>query len=157
MLNLITDRTAQDVARRTALAQKGWANMNASERADWMSGSAAKGAYNYTDLNRVENAVDYINQQLLACGYEAGVSAVRTWTAADVPTIGDMTRYLENIRAIRAALPVFSTTPHTPASLVKLTYSAANDIETILQDVETLVHNMIASFNYCGEVFGGEF
>lgn len=156
MLDLITDRTAQDVARRAALAKKGWANMSASERADWTSGSAAKGSYNYTDLNRVESAVDYLNKQLLACGYDTGIHDIRTWTAADVPTIGSMTRYLENIRAIREALPIIGTTPPVPASMSNLTYSAANDIEAILQSVEVLVHNMIASFTYCGEVFGGE-
>lgn len=156
MLDLITDRTIRDVTRRNALAQKGWANMSSSERTEWLTGSAAKGSYNYTDLNRVESAVGYLNDQLLSCGYSADIHPVRAWTATDVPTIGDMARYLDNIRAIRRVLPVLGTTPSVPASMSKLTYSAANDIEEILRDVETLVNNMIASFHYCGEIYGGE-
>ena len=51
----ITNRTQGDVARRQALEQKGIANMTDTELAEWLAPS--KGAYNYTDLNRVEEAV----------------------------------------------------------------------------------------------------
>ena len=58
MLQLITNRTAQDVFRWQELKSKGWENMTAEERAEWtgdpvaMSTPAApRGAYNHTDLN----------------------------------------------------------------------------------------------------------
>ena len=154
MLELITDRTAQDVERWNELKAKGYAAMTPAERAEW---DTSKGAYNYTDLNRVENAVAYLAARLNALGYRVTISSTRTWAVTDVPTVADMTRYLENIRAIRAAYTRFSTTPDAPVSMQKLTYTAANDIEQILKDVETLIENMVAAFTYAGDFYGGEF
>lgn len=154
MLNLITNRTARDVARLQELNAKGWANMNESERSEWSK--ASKGAYNYTDLNRVENAVQYLAEELNKVGYPVEILSVRTWQATDVPTLADMTRYLENVRRIREAFFTLNTTPRTPATMVGLTYSGANAIEQILTDVETLMGNMVSSYINSGEVFGGE-
>lgn len=154
MLELITDRTPRDVVRLQELNAKGWANMSESERTEWRM--ASKGAYNYTDLNRVENAVSYLAEQLNKNGYPVEILPVRAWSSSDVPALSDMTRYLENIRRIREAFVTMGTTPRTPATMVGLTYSGANAIEQILTDVETLMGNMVSSFTNCGEVFGGE-
>lgn len=153
MLELITDRTAQDVERWRELRAKGYAAMTAAEQAEW---DTSKGAYNYTDLNRVENAVAYLAARLNSLGYTVSVGSTRTWAVTDVPTVSDMTRYLENVQAIRAAYTRFSTTPSAPSSMQKLTYTAANDIEQILKDVETLMDNMVASYSYSGDMYGGE-
>lgn len=153
MLELITDRTAQDVQRWQELKAKGYAAMTPEERAEW---DTSKGAYNYTDLNRVEDAVAYLAARLNALGYRVVIPYTRTWAVTDVPTVADMTRYLENVRAIRAAYTRFSTTPAAPASMNKLTYETANDIEQILKDVETLIENMVAAFTYSGDIYGGE-
>lgn len=153
MLNLIKDRTAQDVARWKVLKAKPYETMTASERSEWLSG---KGAYNYTDMNRVEDAVFYLNDLLAQYNYGVKLLDKRKWTATDVPTVSDMTRYIENVKRIREALAQFSDTPPTPASMQRLTYTVANNIEQILADVELLVANMVASFTVSGEIFGGE-
>lgn len=154
MLELITDRTARDVARLQELSAIAWNNMNAAEKAEWSKGS--KGAYNFSDLNRVENAVQYIAERLRKHNYPVELLEVRTWGATDVPTLTDMTRYLENIRRIRNAFVTLTTTPQVPATMKNLTYTDANAIEQILFDVDLLMGNMISSFVQCGEVFGGE-
>lgn len=64
---LITDRTNADVQRWESLKSKGWSGMTDAEKAEWAAGM--KGAYNYTDLNRVTEAMDYINEQLVGYGY----------------------------------------------------------------------------------------
>lgn len=89
--------------------------------------AATKGAYNYSDLNRVERAVAEISDL-------AGLSLVTKtdWAMWDIPTDDDMSRYLNNIRAIRAIIPNASTVPAVPATMNNLTYSVANDIEKIL-------------------------
>lgn len=154
MLELITDRTQQDVDRVQALAQKGFANMTASERSEWLAGS--KGAYNHTDLNRVESAVAYLGARLSKQGYSVRLSPMRTWSMNDVPTISDMTLYLENVRRIKQVFATFSNTPTAPNSAKRFTYVEANAIEQILADVDTLLGNMIAAYTYCGETYGGE-
>lgn len=86
--------------------------------------AATKGAYNYSDLNRVERAVAEISAL-------AGLNlATKTdWQMWDIPRRSDMERYLNNIRAIKdfcdSSLPL-------PASMDNLTYEYANNIELIL-------------------------
>lgn len=154
MLELITDRTPRDVARLQELNAKGWANMTADEKVEWKK--VSKGAYNYTDLNRVESAVEYLAEKLNGIGYPVEILPVRSWRVNEAPTLADMTRYLENIRRIRAAFFTMDTTPPPPSSMIGLTHSGANTIEQILSDVEVLMGNMVSAFTYCGEVFGGE-
>lgn len=71
---LITDRTEVDVQRWSSLKAKGWAGMTNAEKAEWAA--SLKGSYNYTDLNRVTEAMDYINNQLVGYGYQTGYQRV---------------------------------------------------------------------------------
>ena len=153
-LHLITDRTEEDVNRVKSMLAKGWANLSEAEQTEWNAGM--KGAYNYTDLNRVEMAVNYLKDYLAQYGYIAGIESLRTWTEKDVPTVSDMQRYLDNIRIIRSVLTVFPSTPEVPESMENFTFTEANQLEQILQDVESLVKNMVAAFIQAGEIYGGE-
>ena len=65
--NLITDRTSSDVSRWSELKSKGWSGMTESEKAEWSAGM--KGAYKYTDLNRVNEAMVYLQNRLRGYGY----------------------------------------------------------------------------------------
>lgn len=85
---------------------------------------ATKGAYNYSDLNRVERAVAEISE---AVGLNL---TTRTWTMWDLPKASDMVRYLSNIERIRE---YFSIDIQAPTSMNQLTYVGANNIELILQ------------------------
>lgn len=67
---LITDRTQADVDRVLTLSAKGWAAMTAAEREEFEAGM--KGAYNATDLNRVNAAMEYLESRLVAMGYTGG-------------------------------------------------------------------------------------
>lgn len=154
MLELITDRTQQDVARLEALARKGFANMTESERAEWLAPS--KGAYNASDLNRVEAAVTYLHNRLNECGYSFPIESVRTWSDTDLPTVGEMTRYITNVKAIRKAFATLPTTPAAPENMNRFSYFEANAIEQILTDVDRLLSNAVASFTHSGEIYGGE-
>ena len=55
--DLIYDRTQSDVERLKALRAIGYDNMTASEKTEYAN---SKGAYNYTDLNRIGQAMTYI-------------------------------------------------------------------------------------------------
>ena len=153
-LHLVTDRTQFDVDRVNALAKKGWAKMTASERDEWSAG--LKGAYNATDLNRVQSAARYIKDRFETYGYNVSLSDQRTWTQKDTPTMADLRKYLDDIASIRSVFTLLKTTPAVPSSMDQFTYIKANAIEQILRDVDSLLSNMIASFVYSGEFFGGE-
>ena len=153
-MNLITDRTAADVERYLTLRNKGFANLTAAERTEWLS--PMKGAYNFTDLNRVEEAVQYLAEKLRERGYRVDVSTAKTWTMTSLPTLSDMNRYLNNIAVIRSAFATLSTTPQAPSSIRNFTYKEANAIEQILVDVDQLLTNMMSVWFFSGDLYSGE-
>lgn len=151
----ITNRTQGDVTRRAELARKGLSNMTEEELYEWIAPS--KGAYNYTDLNRVEEAVAKLDSYLVALNRVDGLYPTRTWNATNVPTATDMQRYIANIQKIRNALPeLHHIMPQAPASMVNLTYEGANAIEEILSIAMQYVESKIQIFPFSGEIYGGE-
>lgn len=78
MTNLIYDRTLEDVAEVRRLLAKldpeTGDGLTAAEQAKWDAG--LKGAYNFTDLNRVEAAVKTLAAALTAAGYPVEVTPV---------------------------------------------------------------------------------
>lgn len=86
--------------------------------------TATKGAYNYSDLNRVERAVAEISEL-----GGLGLVTKTNWTMWDVPTVADMNRYLSNMRVLRSR---YSSDITLPDSMEKLTYETANNIEKII-------------------------
>ena len=151
---LITDRTQADVDRVLALSAKGWASMTAAEQAEWSAG--LRGAYNASDLNRVQEAMEYLAGVIASYGYAVSLQVTPTWSDSDIPTEAQMTAYLSNLAALRGVLAVLPTTPATPESMELLTYVEANSIEQILVDINQLLENMAASWFYSGEVYCGE-
>lgn len=145
-MNLITDRTQADVNRVKTIAAKAKAGTwTAAEQAEWLRGM--KGAYNYTDFNRVESAV-----KELAAILGVTVTTVTTWNSKAIPTASDIQRYLGNIDELRTVCSALATTPATPQSLHRMTYQTANEIEQILTDIEAAIN----SWARCGEIFCGE-
>ena len=72
---LITDRSPEDLqALRDLLAvpMSDWTEEQLAE----FNLAASKGAYNYTDLNRVTAAMDYLNERLTAAGYVTGYQPI---------------------------------------------------------------------------------
>lgn len=146
MLNLITDRSQAHINRLLALQAKGWANMTSAEQAEWY-GVAAKGAYNYTDLNRVETAVALVGKIL-------GLSLVTKtdWTLWDNPTQSEMNRYLGNVAKIRERCIPVPGLPSLPNSMSELDYRGANNIEMVL----TMAYESASKYIQSGEIYSGE-
>lgn len=153
-MNLVTDRTANDVLRWNELRAKGYAAMSDAERAEWNLGM--KGAYNATDLNRVGIAVQTLAARFVEYGYRVEVSPKTDWKIGDIPGNAQMQRYLDDISALKAVLELAADTPQLPNSMELLTWSRANDIEKILEIVEATLNRMITSMWYSGEIGCGE-
>lgn len=115
---LIWDRTEADADRAAYLSRVG-PNMTATERTEWNAGM--KGAYNYTDWNRVEQAV-----ATLAAPLEITVTTKTDWDADNVWTKAQETRYLDNLRAVTEQSGLI------PGTLADLSVDDANGIEAAL-------------------------
>lgn len=138
MEELIYDRTQTDVE---------YALNNPS------STSFLKGAYNYTDLNRIEQWCEYIESQLNLYNYNVSITTKTDWSMSDFPTKAEMKRIRDNVEKLKEAFIAFT---NVPDSLEKMTYQKANDLEKVLHELDTLINNMIASFYYSGTFYSGE-
>lgn len=153
--NLITDRTQEDVDLVRLLAEAGDANMG-DYRNLYRAGNL-KGSYNFRDLNRVEEAVEYVAGELVQADTDlhdyatsigvawdsyynlpydiqtyADIVVKKDWVYADIPSHTQMSRYLNNLYLLRQALGVSSP---LPISMDNLTFTGANNIEQMLLDV----------------------
>ena len=109
--------------------------------------AATKGAYNYSDLNRVEWAIAE-----LATSAAIPLTTKTNWTAWDLPKRSDMARILRNIETLRRAFPLPPSVPKTPGTMERFTFSQANDIETILSHLAESANAVFRS----GELYAGE-
>lgn len=139
---LVTDRTAADV--QAVLA----GNLDSLA---WYAGM--KGAYNATDLNRVEAAVLFVIERLRIAGWYLEAQT-KHWTFADFPTASEMQRYLDNVRLLRSALPV--GLPMVPSDMNLFRYDEANTIESILERLDVAVTNIMQNVYYSSEIYSGE-
>lgn len=105
---------------------------------------ATMGAYNFSDLNRVERTVEEIAETL-------GVDVVTKtdWSGWDIPTKTDMERYLSNIRLLQE---LCGETTILPDTLNKMTYETANRIEAVLLRCRNVAEGVMR----CGEAMCGE-
>ena len=132
-LQLITDRTAADV-----------------------SAGRRKGYYNALDLIRVGEAMACLEERFAAVGISVSVSPKLDWKLSDIPTQAQMFHYLEDVGVLRDKLMEYRETVSPPDSLTALTWAQANDIETILLDVEKLIQTIILSYrHYSGRAISG--
>lgn len=83
-----------------------------------------KGAYNYSDLNRIERIVSEISEM-----ENLNLTTKTDWAMWDIPTATDMARYISNLNAIKQH---FSISTAIPTSMSNLDYHGANNIEKML-------------------------
>lgn len=165
MTNLVYDRTAEDVAEVRRLLWKldpeVGEELTDEEWAKWNAGM--KGAYNYTDMNRVESAVKTLAAALTAAGYPVEVTPVlkgsksedREWQEGDIVRWAQWTTYLSNVQRLRDAYYTLAETGELPKPEDKLGYVGANNIEKVLADIDLLIDCMKASYRRCGTFRAG--
>ena len=133
MLDLIYDRTAEDVAAGTD-----------------------KGYYRHTDLNRVQAAVLYVRERYREAGYDAvPYPSFRTWAENDVPRFSQMDNYLRAVKSLDGLIPVPGK-PAIPESPNRLDWRGANAIEKFLTLMDDSMDRISGAWFYCDEVFSDE-
>ena len=149
MINLIYDRTSGDVARAEGLRKK-VKNRTAStaEMSEWLS--SLKGAYNYTDLNRVGDAINYLANLLNSYAYYNNIKAKNDWKIEDKPNHEQMEKYLNDLKQLKETFFVLQSSPQIPNDMVSLTYEEANNIEKLIYDIDFILKIMEQNFIYSG-------
>lgn len=100
------------------------------------------GKYDWQDFNRVGEAVAYIADELYKSGYKADVVTKTDWIRQDIQTRQDMAQYIQNIQILRNILVYPPESPDAPDSMRFLTFQRANDIETIVSNLDTLLESL---------------
>lgn len=137
--------TAGAIAKyRGVMLERGSTRHNYAPYSEVIATDATKGAYNYSDLNRVERAVMEIAADL---GWT--LETKTDWTMWDVPRVSDMERYIDNVRRIRNAMGSNIALPETGD---RFTYGDANNIELILSNASDSIENAPR----CGELLCGD-
>ena len=157
---LITDRNALDVLDLKNLLSIPYEKWTEEQKEKFNLGNS-KGAYNASDLNRVESAVLYLTNILTSLPDELklyatakgvswdaffdvpydptayGVTVKTDWVMEDIPTPSDMVRYLANVVLLRNALQY--ATADLPSGMDNLTHDGANAIEKALVGLDEAI------------------
>lgn len=123
----IIDRTQADVNLVLEYDNIGYNNLTPEQKAVWNAGM--KGALNASDLNRIENNIQYLASILEL--YNLNIKT--NWQMSDVPRNNDFNRILSNLNALKDKfhLKYDISLPETP-NLPLNSYEKINDIENIL-------------------------
>ena len=124
---LITDRSRADLQVLRDVLSTPMEDWTAEQLAVFNQ-AASKGAYNYTDLNRVTACMDYLNERLTALGYVTGYQPiiVHPETPPPTPTIPEGYTELEYIQSSGTQYINTSVIPNNETSI-------AIDIDALTQ------------------------
>lgn len=174
METLVTDRTQDHVRRLNYLDSKGWEHMTVAEQHEWMYGNddiywadgeaivcldgavlidgvSNKGAYNAIDLNRVNEAMEYLADRLNRFGFMVSLLPTPVWTVDDIPTVEQMNDYLGNLRTLRNVYETFKSAAPIPDDMDYLTTEEANNIERFLTEIDGIIDRVFRSFRRSGQ------
>lgn len=133
---LITDRTLADIKNKTA-----------------------KGNFNASDFNRIEEWERYLADLLNEYGYHINIVTKTDWQVGwgRENMFSNIARIKNNLQALKNEYYAFSTTPNVPSPLdTSINYIKLNNIEKILIDLNYLIEKMSISFRYSGYFISGE-
>lgn len=111
-----------------------------------------KGCLNLADLNRIENNIAYLAETMESFTYEPNIHG-KQWTKNDLPNQNDMSRIIQNIRALESAFYSPSNPPTLPTTM--LTYTDVNAIEENLHLIKEMLDCMQSSFKKVGTIKSG--
>jgi len=106
-----------------------------------------KGSYNYNDLNRIEEWCEYLSQELSDVGYTTSITTKTDWDGDNFPTQAELTRIVNNVRTLKNAYYSYTNVPDNAS---KMTFSKANDIEKVLNEIFRLMWGMESWYVYSG-------
>lgn len=147
-MQLVTDRTFADVAYAEKLLLKVVSGEATISEILEFEQANLKGAYNYTDINRVNMFANNLYTQLKACGYALSAYKLESTNLSDNDSLTEEQRiqYITNIKELRNTMGVLATSPSIPDSLDYLSVNGANSIEQNLLDIQTILQRMLLCY-----------
>ena len=110
---LITDRSPEDLQALRDLLATPMADWTAEQLAQFNQ-VASKGAYNYTDLNRVTACMDYLNERLTALGYVTGYHPIVVHPPRPPEPVGPLPEGYTQLEYIESSGPQYIDTGFKP-------------------------------------------
>ena len=141
--NLIFDRTQADVNYALSL-----------EREGVYTDENLRGAYNFSDRNRVASALNFLMDTLHYNGYQHMGCVNDGWQEGDIIYAGDNHAIIKYFREAERVLPRISL--EIPDNLDYLSYQKANAAENILFDMFENYDFLADTWLYCGEGYMGD-
>lgn len=111
-----------------------------------------KGCLNLLDLNRIEGNIAYLAEKMESYSYSPNIHG-KQWSKVDLPNQDDMSRIIENIRALISAFYSPDNPPTLPTTM--LSYNDINAIEENLYLIKQLLNCMESSFKHVGTIRSG--
>ena len=126
---LVYDRTQADADALKQLIQKGYQALTATQLEEWNS-VASKGAWNYTDMNRVGATINYMRTLLAALGLDVSsipIASVTNNINTDIRN-ENVTQLQESIRQLQQ---LYETNPNIVIMIPgpNWKYTQANQLE----------------------------
>ncbi len=142
----IFDRTKADVDFALAKLEE-W------KRQDNPTVYKLKGCLNLDDLNRIEDNIKYLSEQLNNYAYDNSVDH-KNWVINDTVTKANVDRLLNNASNLVSAYHQITGSPSVPSNIV--TFLQVNNLEKLLFDIKKSIANMESSFRLCGSFVSGQ-
>lgn len=111
-----------------------------------------KGCLNLSDITRIEDNITYLAEKMESYTYSPSIYG-KQWNKSDMPNENDISRIVENIRALIIAFYSPDNPPSLPSSM--LSYRDINAIEENLYLIKQLLDNMENSFGKVGTIKSG--
>ena len=111
-----------------------------------------KGCFNLLDLNRIEDNITFLAENMESFAYAPNIRS-KQWNRVDMPNQNDMSRIIENIRALVDAFYSPDNPPSLPITM--LSYMDINSIEENLHLIKQLLDVMQTSFKTVGSIKSG--
>lgn len=111
-----------------------------------------KGCFNLLDLNRIEGDIAFLAENMEKFSYSPNIHG-KEWNRGDMPTQNDMSRIVENIRALIDEFYSPDNPPTLPSTM--LSYSDINAIEENLYLIKQMLDCMQTSFKQVGTIKSG--
>ena len=111
-----------------------------------------KGCLNLLDLNRIEENIGYLADKMESFSYSPNIHEKR-WNNVDLPNQNDMSRIIDNIRALIDAFYSPNNPPSLPTTM--LSYQDVNAIEENLYLIKQLLDCMERAFKQVGTMKSG--
>lgn len=111
-----------------------------------------KGCLNLLDLNRIESNITFLAEKMEEYSYSPNIHG-KYWTRVDMPNQNDMSRIIDNIRALMDAFYSPDNPPSLPETMIS--YNDINAIEENLHLIKQLLDCMQSSFKQVGTIKSG--